>query len=137
MEKILWVSYVLQTYITSNRNNHQAEACNFIKKESLALVFSCEFCEISENTFFTEHLGATDSGELKRENMRNKKSICQYCMRLTYHNLFIISTPYSTFLRGDYVLTKHQRFQNTLRLDNEIIWTSKETHESSNYSIFQ
>ena len=28
------------------------EACNFIKKESLAQVFSCEFCEISKNTFF-------------------------------------------------------------------------------------
>ena len=30
--------------------------CNFIKKEALAQVFSCEFCEISKNTFFTEHL---------------------------------------------------------------------------------
>ena len=28
------------------------EACNFIKKETLAQVFSCEFCEISKNTFF-------------------------------------------------------------------------------------
>ena len=27
------------------------EACNFIKKEALAQVFSCEFCEISKNTF--------------------------------------------------------------------------------------
>ena len=26
--------------------------CNFIKKESLAQVFSCEFCKISKNTFF-------------------------------------------------------------------------------------
>ena len=26
------------------------EACNFIKKETLAQVFSCEFCEISKNT---------------------------------------------------------------------------------------
>ena len=36
-------------------------ACNFIKKETLAQVFSCEFCEIPENTFFTEHLWATAS----------------------------------------------------------------------------
>ena len=28
------------------------EACNFIKKETLAQVFSCEFFEISKNTFF-------------------------------------------------------------------------------------
>ena len=27
-------------------------ACNFIKKETLAQVFSCEFYEISKNTFF-------------------------------------------------------------------------------------
>ena len=26
------------------------------KKETLAQVFSCEFCEISKNSFFTEHL---------------------------------------------------------------------------------
>ena len=31
-------------------------ACNFIKKEALAQVFSCEFCESSKNTFFTGHL---------------------------------------------------------------------------------
>ena len=27
-------------------------SCNFIKKETLAQVFSCEFCEICKNTFF-------------------------------------------------------------------------------------
>ena len=37
------------------------EACNFTKKETLAQVFSCEFCEISKNAFFTEHLWATAS----------------------------------------------------------------------------
>ena len=29
----------------------QAHACNFIKKETLAQVFSSEFCKISKNTF--------------------------------------------------------------------------------------
>ena len=33
-----------------------ALGCNFIKKETLAQVFSCEFCEIFKNTFFIEHL---------------------------------------------------------------------------------
>ena len=33
------------------------EVCNFIKREALAQVFSCEFCEISKSTFFTEHSG--------------------------------------------------------------------------------
>ena len=34
---------------------------NFIKKETLAHVFSYEFCEISKNNFLNEHLRATDS----------------------------------------------------------------------------
>ena len=29
----------------------QPQTCNFIKKEALAELFSCEFCEISMNTF--------------------------------------------------------------------------------------
>ena len=38
--------------------------CNFIKKETLAQVLSCEFCEISKNTFYTEHLWTTPSASL-------------------------------------------------------------------------
>ena len=34
----------------------RAQACNFIKKETLTKVFSCELCEIFQNTFFIEHL---------------------------------------------------------------------------------
>ena len=32
-----------------------------MKKETLAQVFSCEFCEIFKNTFFTEHFRETAS----------------------------------------------------------------------------
>ena len=34
----------------------QAEAYNFIKKGTLAQVFSCEFCEILRTPFYIEHL---------------------------------------------------------------------------------
>ena len=34
----------------------------FYNKETLAEVFSCEFCEISKNTFSTEHLRMAASG---------------------------------------------------------------------------
>ena len=44
-----------------NHKKTRALACNFIKKETLAQIFSCEFCEISKNTFFTEHLWAIAS----------------------------------------------------------------------------
>ena len=39
----------------------QAEAGNFVKKETLTQVFSYEFCEVFRNTFFTEHLWTTAS----------------------------------------------------------------------------
>ena len=35
-----------------------------IKKETLAQIFSCEFCKISKNTFFAEHLWATASKQV-------------------------------------------------------------------------
>ena len=38
-------------------------ACTFIKKETLTQVFSCEFCKIFKNTFFTEHLQMTASAD--------------------------------------------------------------------------
>ena len=37
----------------------------FMKEETLAQVFSYEFCEISKNTFFTKHLWVTASGSLE------------------------------------------------------------------------
>ena len=37
-------------------NKVAGQVCNFIKKVTLVQVISSEFCEISKNTFFTEHL---------------------------------------------------------------------------------
>ena len=42
-------------------NKVAGAACNFIKKETLSQVFSCEFCDISKNTSLTEHLWTTAS----------------------------------------------------------------------------
>ena len=36
---------------------NKVTALDFIKKETLVQVLSCEFCKIPKNTFFTEHLG--------------------------------------------------------------------------------
>ena len=49
------------TCVTVFFNTVAGGACNFIKKETLAQVFLCEFCEIFKNTFFTEHLMETAS----------------------------------------------------------------------------
>ena len=37
---------------------------------SLAQVFSCEFCEILKNTFFTEHLMAITSSFCKQQQSK-------------------------------------------------------------------
>ena len=41
--------------------NSQPQACNFINNETLAQVFSGEFCEVFKNTDFTEHPWTTSS----------------------------------------------------------------------------
>ena len=46
-------------YLCQSLFFNEVEACNFIKKETLAQVFSCGLCENSKNTFFTEHLWTT------------------------------------------------------------------------------
>ena len=45
----------------------------FIKKEALPQVFSCGFCEIFKNTFFTEHVWTTASVLKTSENVKLKK----------------------------------------------------------------
>ena len=46
----------------SQENNCVRQAaCNFITKETLTQLFSCEFCDIFKNTFLTEHLQTTVS----------------------------------------------------------------------------
>ena len=57
------------------------EACSFIKKGTLAQVFSCEFCQISKNIFFTEHLWATAS--ILREGRRLKQIEISIISKLT------------------------------------------------------
>ena len=49
------------------------EACKFIKKETLAQVFSCEFCEILKNTFFyrTPPMAASEYIMIKNKNNNN------------------------------------------------------------------
>ena len=53
-------------------------------------MFSCEFCEVSKNTFFTEHLRATASnhgGYIKRtiSHRLNKSTTQQKIFKMIYH----------------------------------------------------
>ena len=46
----------------------QSLAYNFIKKETVAQVFSCNFCEISKSTYFTGHLWVTASDHIMQSD---------------------------------------------------------------------
>ena len=43
--------HLCQSLLFNKVADLKPEACNFIKKETVAQVFSCEFCEIFKNTF--------------------------------------------------------------------------------------
>ena len=52
-------------------NEVVGQACNFIKKETLAQMFSCEFCEISNNTVF--YRAPPVAASVVRRNTKHKK----------------------------------------------------------------
>ena len=58
----------------------------FFNKVAGQQVFSCEFCEISQNTFFTEHLWATASEHSKR--------IKAFNLKLLYFVYFVVLIEY-------------------------------------------
>ena len=59
--EVFYKKSVLKNFVKFTGKHLRPEACNFIKKETLAQVFPCEFYEISKNTFFIEHLWTTAS----------------------------------------------------------------------------
>ena len=64
----------------NSQEKFYAEACNFVKKEALAQVFFCEFCEISKNTFsYKTPLVAASASESHRFKSE----------RITFHVLML------------------------------------------------
>ena len=54
--------------------SNRPQACNFTETETLAQVFSCEFCEISKNTFFHRAPLVAASEKLRGLNTKYSKS---------------------------------------------------------------
>ena len=62
----------------------ESKICNFIKKETLAQVFSFEFCEISKNTFLIEQplVATSETCTMEHfakiiEGLFGRKDVCQ------------------------------------------------------------
>ena len=60
---MFWAKGVLRNFAKFT-GKHPSQACNCIKKETVAQVFSLEFCKIFKKTFTTERLGATASQQI-------------------------------------------------------------------------
>ena len=60
-------------------------ACSFIKKESLAQVFSCEFCKISKNTFIYRTPLVAASGVLNSQGNSQES-----CHRSSQAEVFVV-----------------------------------------------
>ena len=60
-------------------------------KETLAQVLSCEFCEISKNTLFTEQLRATPSGTSRDKLLQSSDMALQ--------SLYIIAPTFIKFIQ--------------------------------------
>ena len=74
--------------------NSQENTCArvFLLRETLGQVFSFEFCEISKNTVFTEHVWTTASNCDEME-LANKKRV-----HLLYCNFYFDRRIFSTFV---------------------------------------
>ena len=92
-----------QISLSQNFTKARSQTCNFIKKETLAQVFSCEFCEFSKNIFSyrTTPMTASEmpSSSCKYEGMIEKKiqpsflseiSICDKILYLYINEFQII-----------------------------------------------
>ena len=61
----------------SHPTDNWPQACNFIKKETLAQVFSCEFCDISKNTFYYRTRLVAVSGRTRAKSTMPQKQALQ------------------------------------------------------------
>ena len=78
--------HLCQNLVFNNVAGLRPEACNFIKKETLVQVFSCEFCEISRNTFSYRTPPVAPSecklASCLRNNLRNVKKMTVFMQAL-------------------------------------------------------
>ena len=103
--------------------NTVAGACSFIKKETLAQVFSCESCEISKNAFCyrTPPVAASVCCRRKVATVKIEKLkafiIKYYDISKTYsvqfHLLYLVNLPYFYFFIHGFQSSILHKLKNT------------------------
>ena len=78
-----------------------ALACNFIKKETLAQVFSCDFCEISKNAFSYRNGGCfyIFVGSICRKSLQSSLRRFNKSQKEFLHWLFMKTLQLLLFIR--------------------------------------
>ena len=127
METVLYwffFPFIFKKYRKLQRNNSwwRPDTCNFIKKENLAQAFSCEFCKVSKNTLFTDHLRVTTSlsytTKLQKDLFPMKIAICgmgtfsQNISRYVYFQAMVFSWLLISIIWSIDWIIKHQILRN-------------------------
>ena len=84
-----------------------SEACNFIKKQTLAQTFSFEFCKIFKNAFFTEHLWAIASDVVYQPEKEGIKMALKICFYACINDFPKVSQDMYDFFIQEIPLTLH------------------------------
>ena len=82
-------------FATLLKSHFCIQACNFIKRETLAQVFSCEFYEIFKNTFLTEHLRWLLLTFYSESTLRSFRTSCSKQEQYLKFKLTVTSWKYS------------------------------------------
>ena len=82
-------------------------------------MISCEFCKISKNTFFTEHLCATPSEQsIQLTQLQSAKKSQPYTVenKMKFENGFRKSSCFKIFLQNIWQRKKKRAFKNVMLL---------------------
>ena len=74
----MWSVKRISVLKISQNSQENVKACNFIKNETLAQVFSCKFCEHFKGSFLTESLRMSASPHQTRESEGGQALVLSY-----------------------------------------------------------
>ena len=108
------------------------EACNFIKKETLTQVFSCEFLEITKNTFSYRTPPVAASASFSRVSdliYRKSKTNCIFKLLFSRNSFEVFRISFFSEFRVKFVVTATQlkKYENKRQPKTKIFLPPK-TH---------
>ena len=84
--------------------------CNFIKKETMAQVFSCEFCKIFKNTFFYRTPPVAASNET---SSRDSEKVNLFYLK--FKTFMLIIYKLNKYLKSVFTLNAFQGFLSSIK----------------------